>query len=113
MTLWIDAQLSPALARWMAQEFGISSFAIRELGLRDAMDVEIFRAAGAANAVVMTKDSDFLDLLDRFGPLPQVVWMTCGNTSNAHLRQILSKAFPKAQALLEQGERLVEITDGP
>ena len=54
---------------------------LRDLGLRDAEDEEIFQAAKAAGAVVLTKDADFRHLLDRFGPPPQVLWLTRGNTS--------------------------------
>ncbi|MEM1128451.1 MAG: hypothetical protein AAGI71_17530 [Bacteroidota bacterium] len=37
MTLWIDAQLSPALAAWITSEFaGIDAHSARRLGLRDA-----------------------------------------------------------------------------
>lgn len=60
---------------------------------------------------MLTKDSDFVHLLERFGPPPQVIWLTCGNTSNAHLRQLLVRALPQALALLKSGERLVEISD--
>jgi predicted nuclease of predicted toxin-antitoxin system len=59
----------------------------------------------------MTKDRDFLVLLERFGSPPQVLWITCGNTSNARLRQILQDALSVALKLLEQGESLVEISD--
>ena len=59
----------------------------------------------------MTKDSDFLKLVDRVGPPPQVLWITCGNTSNARLRQVLQSALPAALTLLEQGEPVVEISD--
>ncbi len=111
MTLWIDAQLSPALARWIALTFGIQATAVRDLGLRDATDRDIFEAAGKAKAVVLTKDGDFVRLLDRFGPPPQVIWLTCGNTSNAHLQQILVQALPQAVMQLKAGERLVEISD--
>ena len=37
------------------------------------------------NVIVLTKDSDFVQLLERRGPPPQVVWLTCGNTSNLAL----------------------------
>jgi predicted nuclease of predicted toxin-antitoxin system len=113
MTLWIDAQLSPALAHWIETTYGVAAIAIRDLGLRGATDIEIFQAARAAEAVVMTKDSDFVELLDRLGPPPQVLWITCGNTSNARLRIILSTAFAVAQSLIDQGEPLVEIADSP
>jgi predicted nuclease of predicted toxin-antitoxin system len=58
---------------------------------------------------VVTKDSDFVLLLDQFGPPPQVIWVTCGNTSNARLKEIVSAVFAKAVQLLQAGESLVEI----
>ena len=58
----------------------------------------------------MTKDSDFLELVDRLGVPPRVIWITCGNTSNSRLKHILELAFPSALHSLQQGERLVEIS---
>jgi predicted nuclease of predicted toxin-antitoxin system len=60
---------------------------------------------------VITKDSDFFGLLERFGPPPQILWITCGNTSNAYLRDVLQRTLPRALKLLEQGEPLAEISD--
>jgi predicted nuclease of predicted toxin-antitoxin system len=111
MILWIDAQLSPALARWLSDTFGVTAHAVRDLGLRDAQDLPIFHAAREVGAVIMRKDSDFVLLLERLGPPPQMLWITCGNTSNARLRAILLKSFPEARARLEQGEPLVEISE--
>jgi predicted nuclease of predicted toxin-antitoxin system len=79
------------------------------LGFRDAEDEEILLAAKKANAIVMTKDSDFIILLDRFGAPPQIIWLTCGNTSNARLKEILVSTLEAATQLLESGERIVEI----
>jgi predicted nuclease of predicted toxin-antitoxin system len=76
MIFWIDAQLSPALAPWITSEFGVEAYSVKWLGYRDAEDCVIFQAAHQANAVVVTKDSDFLRLLDEFGPPPQIVWIT-------------------------------------
>lgn len=45
MKIWVDAQLSPAIAPWIKDTFGIEAFAVRDIGLRDAEDVEIFIAA--------------------------------------------------------------------
>jgi predicted nuclease of predicted toxin-antitoxin system len=109
MTIWIDAQMSPAIAAWVSSNFAVSALAIRDLGLRDAEDEEIFQVARREGAIVMTKDSDFVLLLDRLGPPPQVIWVTCGNTSNARLKEILTNTLPKALELLTSGERLVEI----
>ncbi len=76
-----------------------------------AKDGDIYEAARVAGAVIMSKDSDFSQLLERLGPPPQVVWITCGNTSNVRLREVLQTALPTALKLLEQGEPLVEISD--
>jgi predicted nuclease of predicted toxin-antitoxin system len=107
--IWVDAQLSPALAAWLTGTFGVQSIAVRDLGLREAADRAIFLSARNASAVVMTKDSDFVRLLVELGPPPQVIWLTCGNTSNARLKQVLAKALPGAMSLLESGQPLVEI----
>jgi predicted nuclease of predicted toxin-antitoxin system len=111
--VWLDAQLSPAIAKWMEEAFDISeAFPVQaDLAMRATEDFEIFRRAREAEAVVMTKDRDFVDLLERLGPPPQVIWLTCGNTSNQAMRRILTVAFPSALELLRQGEPLVEISD--
>ncbi len=60
--------------------------------------------------ILMTKDSDFVDLVDRLGAPPQIIWLTCGNTSNARLQEILSATLPAALELFRAGEALVEIS---
>jgi predicted nuclease of predicted toxin-antitoxin system len=110
MTLWVDAQMSPAVAAWISSNFAVEAIAIRDLGLRNAEDDEIFQAARRENAIVVTKDSDFVLLLERLGAPPQVIWVTCGNTSNARLKEILIGTLPKALELLKSGEALVEIS---
>jgi predicted nuclease of predicted toxin-antitoxin system len=109
--LWIDAQLSPALAPWLSERFGVSAFSAKYLGYRDASDREIFHAAREAGAVVLTKDTDFLTLLGQYGPPPPVLWVTLGNTSNARMREVLERTFLRAADLIQSGEALVEIRD--
>ena len=67
-------------------------------------------AARQANAVVMTKDADFVEIVERLGPPPAVIWLTCGNTSNAALRDLLKKTLPRAMDIISRGEKLVEIS---
>lgn len=109
MKIWVDAQLPPALAPWITERFGVQAFSASYLGYRDATDAEIFRAAREADAVVMTKDADFVRLLDVHGPPPKVLWVTLGNTSNARIRSLLERVFSKLSALFESGEALVEL----
>jgi predicted nuclease of predicted toxin-antitoxin system len=58
LIVWVDAQLSPALAPWLKQEFGVEALSARRLALVRAKDRKIFEAAREANAVVLTKDVD-------------------------------------------------------
>ncbi|MGF1569937.1 MAG: DUF5615 family PIN-like protein [Nodosilinea sp.] len=113
-TIWVDAHLSPAIATWITNNFDVTAVALRDLGLRDAEDAEdpeIFEATKVQDAILMTKDRDFVDLVDRLGPPPKVIWLTCGNTSNARLREILSATLETSLELLTGGEPLVEISD--
>lgn len=110
MIIWIDAQLSPAIASWISANFAVTAVALRDLGLREATDKQIFTAARSAGAVVMTKDIDFVQLLERHGAPPQVIWLACGNTSNKRLKEILTQTLQQGIDLLQTGESLVEIT---
>jgi predicted nuclease of predicted toxin-antitoxin system len=67
MKIWVDAQLPPTSANWLSVTFGLKTAALRDVSLRDAQDIEIFEAARAENAVIMTKDSDFINLVCRLG----------------------------------------------
>lgn len=110
MTFWIDAQLPPQIALWLTQRYGVTATALRELGLRDARDAEIFMAAHNELAVIVTKDSDFVDLVTRLGTPPQILWITCGNVTNRRLQDILTRTFPDALNLLQAGQAVVEIS---
>jgi len=107
--VWVDAQLPPALAGWLRDEHQVDAHHVEELDLRAASDRRIFSAASEAGAVVMTKDSDFVGLVQQRGAPPQVLWLRLGNTSNRDLRRIVLSAWPDAAALLAGGEPLVEI----
>jgi len=106
--IWVDAQLSPSIAGFISENFALEALALRTVGLRDAADLEIFNAARETGATVLTKDKDFVDLIDRYGPPPKVIWLTCGNTSNLRLREILSLHLVRAVNILTS-ESVVEI----
>ena len=110
MIIWLDAQLSPIMASWISSEFSVQAIAVRDIGLRNAKDREIFFAAQKASALVMTKDADFVHLVEELGIPPQVILLACGNTSNAQLKQILKRSFHRTLEWLQKGESVVEIT---
>ena len=109
MTFWLDAHLSPALAPWLTTTFNVTALPVRDLGLREAQDPSIYAAAKVAGVVVMTKDADFAEMVERLGPPPQVLWLRCGNTSNAALRVLLARELPGLLVQLISGAALIEI----
>jgi predicted nuclease of predicted toxin-antitoxin system len=109
--VWVDAQLPPALAGWLRELGEGQAVHVEDLGLLSADDPEIFEKARQAGAVVVTKDSDFVQLQERFGPPPRVLWITCGNRSNRFLKDLIVRSWPRVKALLMAGEILVEISE--
>lgn len=110
MEIWIDAHLSPSLALWLNQHYpGIQAKSMRSLGLRDADDLLIFQQAKAQQAVIMSKDADFIKLQERLGVPPQIIWITAGNTSIQRMREIFEKHFPAVIRMLQNGEPLIEV----
>lgn len=112
MIVWLDAQLSPRLARWIEETFGAECLHVRDLSLRDAEDPDIFQKARDAGAVIMTKDEDFIRLVERNGPPPQVIWVTSGNMPNARFKSLLLKTFRDVISMIASGETVVEIHQG-
>ena len=110
MKLIIDAQLPPQLAVWMREQFGLEAYSAKYLGLHDAEDGQIFAEARQMEAIVMTKDEDFIRLFHQRGSPPKILWITCGNTSNQRMREILTQRLAFALELLENTD-LVEISD--
>lgn len=111
MRIYVDAQLPPGIVRWLADNFNVDAIAVRDAGMRDAPDLAIFERARSERAAVLTKDSDFDDLVYRLGAPPKVIWVTCGNVSNVRLREIFATTFAAAMKLLETDEIVVEIGD--
>ncbi len=111
MRFWIDAQLPPQLAQWLTITFDVEAISLKDLGLRDADDLEIFDKAKTEGTVIVTKDSDFVELVTRFDVPPQILWITCGNVTNRNLKILFTNTFSQALQLLKRGEKIVDISD--
>jgi len=108
--LIVDAQLSPHLAIWIQNTFSIEAYSVSFLNKKTASDEEIFSFAKEKSAIILTKDSDFVTLLERLGSPPKLIWITCGNTSNVKMKEILASKFYELMDVLESSD-LVELSD--
>ena len=108
MRFLVDAQLPPALARWLG-EHGIAATPVRELGLRDSDDGSIWNYATAGGWAVITKDEDFVARCVGNPAAPVVIWLRIGNCTNRVLFQWLEPLLPAIKSRLSDGERLIEV----
>lgn len=109
MHILVDANLSPDLCPWISSTFSVETESIINMGLQGLTDRELFARHRVPGSIVMTKDSDFCELVDRFGPPPNVIHVQCGNTSNTAMRRLLQSTLRKALDLIAAGEPIVEI----
>ena len=110
--LWLDMQLSPILAKWIQNNFGIKTFSSYELFINNEKDEVIFlNAKKKANVILVSKDHDFVDMVDRLQPPPKLIWLTMGNCSNNQMKIILEKTLISAiNELLSTPTTIIEIT---
>lgn len=109
MRIWIDAHISPGVAAWLNETFEYESFSLSGLGLRDADDLTIFLKAKDTHAIFITKDSDFVDLIETRGAPPKLILLKTGNTTNRRLREIFATHLKDAISKFEEGETIIEI----
>jgi len=108
MRFLVDAQLPPALARWLGEK-GFAATAVRDLGLRDSDDGSIWNFAIAGGWTVMTKDEDFVARGFASADAPCIVWLRIGNCTNRVLFAWLEPLLPGIIERIEAGIRLVEV----
>jgi len=104
----VDAQLPPALARWITSK-GHQAAHVFDLGLHTLHDTGIWERARTEESVIISKDEDFVDhWLLSSQPVP-FVWIRKGNCSNNALLAWLEPLWPDAVKRLEQGEKFIEL----
>lgn len=107
MRFLVDAQLPPALARFLAAAGQAEH--VSELGLERSSDREIWSKATALGSVIVNKDEDFVTLRAFQPSGPAVVWVRLGNTTRDTLIKVMSSALPAIIVALQRGETVVEV----
>ena len=108
MRFIVDAQLPPALARWLTAQ-GYEAEHVFDVGLAEASDAVIWQRALDIAAVVVTKDEDFVLRAQMGTHGPPVVWVRYGNVRRVELLRRFAAVWPGIVDALERGEALVEL----
>ena len=107
MKFLIDEQLSPSLARWLAER-GQEAEHVYEAGLMGMADADVARRAVRTGAVIVSKDEDFLSFRGDIGSV-QVLWIRVGNVSNRVLFERLESVWTDVIGDLQRGEPIVTV----
>ena len=108
-TFWIDENLPPALAQWFSWQEGLRGEHLRQLGMQEMLDQEIYLRAREAAAVIVTKDDDFSNLVATLGPPPQIIWVQTGNLGTAALIELFNTRLDVLLSHLDAGAPLVAL----
>ena len=92
MKLLLDNNLSPKLVAKVADLYPDSSH-VAALGLDSAPDIEVWKVAAKDGYCLVSKDSDFNELLLNKGFPPKVIWIRRGNCTTAEIAELLRTQY--------------------
>jgi len=88
MKILLDKNISFRAAKRL-REVWPETHQVRELGLENKSDMEIWGFAKTHGYTILTFDSDFLDISNLHGSPPKIIWLRFGNRSTQELTEIL------------------------
>lgn len=98
MKLLFDQNLSPRLSEALSEIFPHSAH-VRDKGLATATDREVWDFARSEGFTIVTKDSDFNELVVLKGAPPSVIWIRVGNCTTDAIEQLLKEHRDAIDAL--------------
>jgi len=88
MKLLFDQNISFRLLKQIADDYP-EAIQVKEVGLENSSDSEIWEFARKNNFNIVTFDSDFYDLSVIKGIPPKIIWLRIGNTSTVNIAKVL------------------------
>jgi predicted nuclease of predicted toxin-antitoxin system len=108
MRFIVDAQLPPALARWIVAN-GHKAEHVGDRQMAAAPYAAIWELALHTTAAIITKDEDFAQRKLLTGAGPAIIWVRLPNTRRRALIAWFETMFPYMLSALERGETLIEV----
>lgn len=89
MKLLFDQNISHRILNFLSEEYENSS-SVKNEGLINAFDIDIWNFARKNGFVIVTQDSDFNDLNTLYGFPPKIIWIRIGNLKTRMLAKMLN-----------------------
>ena len=103
MKLLFDQNISYRLVRKVFSAFPESA-QVKEMGLYDKSDIDIWEYAKAEGYTIVTFDTDFYDYANLYGHPPKIIWLRVGNTSTDKLAEFLLRKSDIIRSFIENIE---------
>ncbi len=110
MRLLFDQNLSFRLIKQLKDVFPESK-QVKELGLENSADIEIFEYAKENGYTIVTFDSDFCDLNIIKGFPPKIIWVRTGNMTTKNLEKLFRNRYDLIKLFLDEDYGCLEISD--
>jgi predicted nuclease of predicted toxin-antitoxin system len=88
MKLLFDQNISFRLVRKILEIFPEAK-QVRELGLENKSDKQIWNFARENEYTIVTFDADFFELSNLFGIPPKIIWLRTGNRNTLELTKLI------------------------
>ena len=89
MKLLFDQNISFRILKIISEAFPEAN-QVKNLGLENKSDSEIWEFARTEEYTIVTFDSDFYDLSVIRGVPPKIIWLRIGNTSTSNIAKVLA-----------------------
>ena len=104
MKLLVDQNLSPWLCQSLRRRFP-DSVHVREIGLAQASDGEVWEHAARQGFAILTKDADFRQRSFLRGHPPKVIWVRLGNCSTGAIEEIFNKRLAELEEFVADPQK--------
>ena len=108
MRLLFDQNISFRLIHKISELYSEAT-QVREAGLENATDNEIFEYALQNDYTIVTFDADFCDLNNLKGFPLKIIWLRTGNVTTKNLEKIFRDKFDVIRDFLEGDNACLEI----
>ena len=92
MKFLFDQNISHRILRQLPEKFS-GSTSVKQEGLINASDRQIFEYAKSKEFIIVTQDADFNELNAFLGFPPKIVWFRMGNLTTFEIVEILNNSF--------------------
>ena len=103
MSLLFDQNISFRIISKIASNFPTAK-QVRQLGIENFSDIEIWQYAKQNKFTIVTFDADFFDISNLKGHPPKIIWLRFGNTKTDFLADLINSKSTIIKDFIDSAE---------